>query len=144
MHLNPSSYALQGLQTSYIAFAFAYSPSSQSVTMLPIAVSLAVLASLGLASPVEQKPSAAVITLPRRSTMITPQEVFDRKAAAAERARVHHRAKQWKNRAKTNASPIVEKRALATGEPFDISKLRRRASGVIAMTDYDIQNQDSE
>lgn len=106
--------------------------------MLPIAVSLAILATLGLASPVEQKPTARVVSLPRRSTMVTAEKVFDREAAAAERSRVHQKVKQWKTSRQINGSPIVEKRAPAAGQPFDINKLRRRASGADALTDdYD-------
>lgn len=102
--------------------------------MLPVAVSLAVLATLGLASPVE-KPRAAVVSLPARSSPVKVNKVFNREAADRERARVAEKLTKWKkNAAKNVPQPALPVRRSGL-QALDINKLRRRATGKEALKD---------
>lgn len=102
--------------------------------MLPVAVSLAVLATLGLATPIQQKPRAAVISLPARSTPLKVNKVFNREAADRERLRVSQKITNWKSAPQNgSAGPAPVKRSGV--KALDINKLRRRQSGNEALTD---------
>ncbi|KAG8990878.1 Type I transmembrane sorting receptor [Tulasnella sp. JGI-2019a] len=107
--------------------------------MLPFTISLAVLATLVLASPINQNPGAKLISLPRRSTFGV-DKVFNLEAATRDRMRRARKVQAWKSRNTDgfNPAPIVA-RNIASAEPFDIGALRRRASfGNDTLTDdYD-------
>lgn len=64
--------------------------------MLPVAISLAILATLGFAFPVEQKPASKVIALRPRTPLFHPSKVFDREAAAHDRRRRSAKVQTWK------------------------------------------------
>lgn len=108
--------------------------------MLPLAVSLAVLATLGLASPVEQNSGAKVVALPARRAVFNGEKVFDREAAARDRLQRQQKVLSWKERKASgfNPAPVVARSTTST-EAYDIGHLRRRASsGKEALTDdYD-------
>ncbi|KAG9008067.1 Type I transmembrane sorting receptor [Tulasnella sp. JGI-2019a] len=108
--------------------------------MLPLATSLAILATLALASPINQNTGAKVIPLPSRRSTFSGDKVFSREAATRDRMRRVKKVQAWKSRNADgfNPAPIVA-RSIASAEPFDIGALRRRASfGNDALTDdYD-------
>jgi len=108
--------------------------------VLTLAAQMAVLAALGLASPVEQKrnPGHAVVSKPAKAPVWTRsggEKVFNKDAALRDRTRI---VKKFSNKEYKSGNPAhVVKRT--GGEPFDINTLRRRASsGKEPMTDdYD-------
>lgn len=105
--------------------------------MLPVAVSIAVLAALGLASPVhQQKPRVAVVPLPPRASIATSNKVFDREAFERDRIRMANKynSAKWKSAAvKSTSLHNAVKRSAA--QPFDVNSLRKRSSGKEALTD---------
>lgn len=111
--------------------------------VLTLAAQMAVLAALGLASPVEQKrnPGFALIRGAARQSVhtqsATGEKIFNKDLALADKTRV---IKKFGQKAYKH-TPIERglKSSVDAAEPFDINQLRRRAtSGIDPLTDdYD-------
>lgn len=106
--------------------------------MLSLAVSLSVLAALGYATPVQQKPRAQVIPLGPRTTIAGAENVFNAELAHRDRTRMLNKySKLSKIATPGNPSAAAEKRS-TMDEPLDINLFRRATSGKDALTDdYD-------
>ncbi|KAG8856314.1 Type I transmembrane sorting receptor [Tulasnella sp. 330] len=108
--------------------------------MLPLAVSIAVLATLGLASPIEHTSGAKVVALPARRAIFNGDKVFDREAASLDRLQRSQKVQSWKERKASGFTPApIVARSTPSAETYDIGHLRRRtSSGTVALTDdYD-------
>ncbi|KAG8878135.1 hypothetical protein FRB97_002817 [Tulasnella sp. 331] len=95
---------------------------------LTLAVQLAVLSTLGLASPVQKRrgSGAAILTMPAKASMVTRSNsgnVFNKERALAEKLYVVSKY----TRKTTNQGSVVKIQAKRSGgEHFDINTLRRR------------------
>lgn len=111
--------------------------------VLTRAAQIAVLAALGLASPVAEKhaPGFALVKgrakQPMHTRSASGEKIFDKQRALSEKSRIVK--KYTKPNGYAKSSSTLFKRYETVTEPFDVNTLRRRAvSGTVALTDdYD-------
>lgn len=130
----------QALQTYLQYFHLFVSSVPPKMLVLTLAAQIAVLASLGLASPVAkpQKRGVAVIPVSRRADVskTNGEKLFNKELAAQDLARVTSKYANKKRNANVAADDHLAKRS--GGEPFDIAQLRKRTVATESLTDdYD-------